>query len=194
MLDELLMVDLRQHSGLEDRRGYVGISNVTKCIRRAYFDLTFGQVMSDDAHRMCYAGYLFERDMLARLVRMDFARPSGHRQVVAGFDARVCGHTDGECVTGDLLEIKSVSVKKYELILQNQRPLHEHNDQVQLYMRYGGYQQAYIIYVCRETLAHKSFIVQYDADRALSCEAKLMRLVAALDAKIPPACECGRCR
>jgi hypothetical protein len=189
-----IMNHLRTVSGLEEKRGYVGISNIGKCPRRAYLDLTQGQRMSDDGHRMCYAGYLFERDALARLAAAELARPTSSWEVIAPWDARVRGHTDANTSWGDLLEIKSVTKFKFDMLLEKSRPLHEHIDQVQLYMRYGSWRRAWILYVCRETFEHRVFEVRYDDRLAEKLEEKLKALVRAVDEKKAPMCECRRCK
>lgn len=191
--EEKIMEDLRATSGLEEKRGYIGISNIGKCPRRAYNDLMQGRAMSDDAHRMCYAGYLFERDALARLARMEFTQPHSAWEVVASWDTRVRGHNDGITFWGDLLEIKSVTKGKFRLVVEQDRPLHEHVEQVQLYMRYGGWKIAWLIYICRETMEHKVFELAYDEQLAERLEYKMKALVRAMDRKIAPKCECGRC-
>ena len=192
--EQEIMVDLRAASGLEQKRGYIGMSNVGKCPRQAYNDLVNGRQMTDEGHRLCYAGYLFERDALARLVRMEFARPDAVRELVAPFDERVRGHNDGETFWGDLLEIKSVSMRRWRLVVDNNRPLFEHADQVQLYMRYGGWKMAWIIYICRETLEHKVVSIGYDEQRAEMLEYKMKAIVRMIDRKTPPKCNCGRCK
>ncbi len=184
---------VRLHSGLETRH-YLGMSQVAHCIREAYDGFMDGGIedRSDFAHRMCYVGYLFEQDTLRRLREMRIAT-FNRRELVSDFDDRLRGHIDGETVWGDLLEIKSVTRSKFELVCKDSRALHEHNDQVQLYMRYGGWKFAWIVYVCRENFEHKVIRVRYDEVRALRLEEKARRILAAIDARQRPECECGYC-
>ena len=183
---------IRKHSGLDVMRRYLGISQVVKCARQAYDNFMDGSETSDFHHRMCYVGYLFERDVLQRMREMKIARLD-RREVVSGFDDRLRGHIDGTTVWGDLLEIKSVSSSKFELVESQNRALFEHNDQVQLYMRYGGWKYTWIVYVCRETFEHKVIRVRYDEMRALGLENKARMILKAIDAGERPKCECGYC-
>lgn len=183
---------LRENSGLEENRGYLGISHAGKCPRAIYDLLTKGAQLSDFAHQMCYVGYLFEKDCLARLQEMKFAKEA-HVEVVCPKDSFIRGHVDGETFWGDLLEVKSVTVKKFERVCQTGQALWEHVDQVTLYMKYGPWKTAWVIYICRETFEHKVVRVQFDAGRAERLEVKLLDVLAAFERKEPPACTCGYC-
>lgn len=184
---------VRLHSGLE-QRSYLGMSVVAQCARKAYDNFVDGPTTGNDdfRHRMCYVGYLFEADVLHRLREMKIA-VLDRREVVAGFDDRLRGHIDGVTTWGDLLEIKSVSTHKFELVCQQGRALHEHYDQVQLYMRFGGWRYAWMVYVCRETFAHKVIKVARHERRGEELEAKARSILAAIDRRERPQCECGYC-
>lgn len=193
IFEQEIMADLRLRSGLEIRR-YIGISNIGKCPRRAYYDIVYGQKMSDEGHRMCYTGYLHERDALARMARAEIANLDlANLEIIAPWDVRVRGHNDGVTYWGDLLEVKSVSRFKFQMICDNDRPNREHVAQVQLYMRYGSWNKAWIVYICRETFEHRVFEVRYDDREAERQEARMKALVRAVDEKKPPRCECRRC-
>jgi hypothetical protein len=184
---------LRLHSGLEPHRAYLGISQVARCPRLAYRSYLEGvDTGSDYAHRMCYAGYLYEKDVLQRLREMRIATLN-RREVVAKVDDRLRGHIDGVTTWGDLLEIKSVTTSKFDLVSSQARALHEHNDQVQLYMRYGGYKFCWLIYVCRESFEHKVIRVRYDEAKGVALEQKALRILEAIDQRKMPKCECGYC-
>ncbi len=191
-VEEKMTQHLRLHSGLEASRSYLGMSQIAKCARQAYDKFVDGTDVSDFHHRMCYAGYLFEQDVLRRMREMRLANLD-RRELVAGFDDRVRGHIDGVTAWGDLLEIKSVTLSKFELVDKQRRALHEHNDQVQLYMRYGFWQYAWVVYVCRETFEHRVIRVRYDEQRALALELKAKEILRAIDARERPKCECGYC-
>lgn len=100
-IDEHLM----QHSGLEQKRDYLGISAIGRCPRQVVREYLNGKgEMSLRDHQMCYAGYLFERDMMMRLREIGVAKtpipgPSPEAgeggagyEVVAPFDQRLRGH------------------------------------------------------------------------------------------------------
>lgn len=191
-LENRLAKHVQLHSGLEVR-AYLGMSQVAKCARVSYDRFLNGEEHSDFLHRMCYVGYLFEADVLRRMREMRIA-VLDRREVVAGFDDRLRGHIDGVTPWGDLLEIKSVSTSKFDLICQQGRALHEHFDQVQLYMRYGGWKFAWVVYVCRESFEHKVIRVARSESRGLFLENKARLILAAIDARERPVCECGYCK
>ena len=100
---------------------------------------------------MCYAGYLFKRDALARLVAMGVAIPGSGKEVVCPVNPLIRGLTDGVTQVGALLEIHSVSKHKFETVDRRQRGLFEHEEQAQLLMRYGFFSEAFKVYRDWET-------------------------------------------
>src|SRR5215208_5290958 len=102
---------LKEHSGLNVKRDYLGISAIGKCPRKVVREYLHGKNTRDltlQAHLMCYAGGLFERDVMRRLAEIGVAHiPAleGEQQieVVSALDPRFRGHVDGETVDGDLL-------------------------------------------------------------------------------------------
>lgn len=190
-LEAQLAKHLRLHSGLESR-SYLGMSQVAKCARQAYDSFVDGPDLTDFQHRMCYAGYVYEQDVLQRMREMRVARLD-RRELVASFDDRFRGHIDGVTAWNDLLEIKSVTASKFELVDKGNRALHEHNDQVQLYMRYGGWNYTWLVYVNRESFEHRVIRVRYDEQRAVDMENKAKKILQAIDARQRPKCECGYC-
>lgn len=194
-MEEKLRSHLRFVSKLDKRRDYVGISNIGKCPRQAYKDLVHGFTDTDFAHQMSYAGYLFEQDAIARMSAMGFLRRSRaeHKEVFCPKNPIIRGHIDGESTLGDLVEIKTVTKQKFKIFQFHGRPLHEHIDQVQLYMRYGGWLNCMIIYICRETFEHKVFEVRYDLDLAEELEERMLDLADAVRYLQPPVCTCGKC-
>lgn len=189
-----------EHSGLEEKRDYLGISSIGRCSRQTVREYLQGKSeLTLRDHQMCYAGYLFERDAMRRLVDMGVATVpalEGQQQteVVADFDDRLRGHVDGETVDGELLEIKSVNRAKFEKVKTTHMPLNEHHAQVQLYMKYGPWKTCWVVYVYRETLEHHVVKVSYLHTQAIKFELKAKRLLAFIDNEMWPACECGYCK
>ena len=129
---------LRAHSGLDQKRDYLGISAIGKCPRRVVREYLHGKSeITQRDHQMCYGGYLFEADLRNRLGDMGFQVEKAGFEVVAPFDPRLRGHIDGELFGVDLLECKSLKRSKFEGVKQTHMPLNEHFAQVQLYMKYG---------------------------------------------------------
>jgi hypothetical protein len=188
-----IMTHLRQRSGLQQNRQYLGMSQIGKCPRLLYEQWFAGADGSDFSHRMAYTGYLHEWDVLNRLREMGLAKLD-RREVVADFDDRLRGHTDGLTEWGDLLEIKSVSSHKFELVTYHARALHEHIGQVQLYMLYGGWRFTWFVYVNRETFEHKVIRVPFSRTIADQQVEKARFVLAKIDEHTnPPECVCGRC-
>ena len=139
-----------------------------------------------------HEGLVHERDIIERLIAAEVPVLNQGREVVAPFDPRCVGHIDGE-VDGDLLEIKSCTSEAFELVRwKGAKPRHE--DQVQMYMRYGGYARALIVYKCRST--GEVWVVEVEQDEAAGdeLERKAKEIFAAVDRGVAPECTCGRCR
>jgi hypothetical protein len=193
-VSENLLTGIRSFSGHAERRDYVGVSNIGKCPRQAYMDIVHGVPATDFAVRMGYAGRLFEVGVRSLLGIAGLLDVHGiDSQVVCPSNSLVKGHVDGISVDGDLIEIKSVSTRKWEVIAYKNRPMYEHRDQVLLYMHFGGWRNCLLIYVCRETLEHRVFDVPYERPLAVALERKILALAEAVQAGEPPACECKKC-
>lgn len=193
-IHQQITAHLHQHSGLDARREYVGMSSIGRCPRQLYFAFVEGRPRpGDEAHRMCYAGYLFERDLKARLAATGIYVPDSERELVAPFDARFRGHTDGATGDGELLELKSINDKGFERVAVSQRPKTEHALQVQTYLRYGPWTHALVVYVNRATFEHLVLRVAENTRVGLDMEQKAKRVLAAIDARQAPRCECGYC-
>ena len=177
-------------SGLDLHRDYLGISKISDCPRVAVREYRNGITATEQAYRMSFAGYEQERSVIGLL---DGIITQINLEVVAPFDGRFKGHVDAVS-ENSLIEIKSVSVNKFQKVIESGRALRSHFLQVQLYMRYGGWVQTFIIYRCRETYEHKIIRVPYIQAEADKLEAKAKRILACIDSGEMPPCECGRCR
>lgn len=183
---------LTASAGLDQHRNYLGISKISDCPRvavREYFD---GPSLTEQAYRMCFAGYEHELSIVELLARAGIAFWSG-KEVVAPFDPRLRGHIDALTRDDDLLEIKSVSTFKFAEVRKNKKVLKPHFIQVQLYLRYGPWQQAFVVYRNRETYEHQVIRVPYVAIQAERYEEKARMMLRYIDRNELPSCECGRC-
>lgn len=181
------------HSGYEDRT-YLGMSRISDCPRVLYSDFLAGHREWDITHHlMCYAGYLWERDVKDRLKACGLYAEFSERQIVAEFDDRFRGHSDGEITDGSLLEIKSVTQAKIETIRVTQRIPTRHFDQVQCYLRHGRYDRGLVVYVARDTSEIYVAQVRPVPDVADRLDRKARDILAAIDAQETPMCTCGRC-
>jgi len=127
------------------------------------------------------------------LGRVGLYVPNSEREVVASFDPRFRGHTDGMVNDTRLLEIKSVNPERFKKVRAHGIPLSEHYAQVQMYLRHGGFPDAMILYVDVATYEHYPIFVVPDAFYADLIDDKIKRVLAAIDTKTPPRCECGYC-
>lgn len=184
---------VRNYSRLDLKRDYLGISKIADCPRRAVLEYRNGITPTEESYRNSYMGYEQETGVIVMLTGMAMLRRQ-NIEVVAPFDSRLRGHLDGDISDGELIEIKSVSLNKFQKIRENKRALTKHYIQVQLYMRYGGYKEAFVIYRCRETYEHEIICVEYSHNSASKYEAKAKRMLAAIDSGEVPVCECGYCK
>ena len=197
---KLIDYTIRQ-SGAESRR-YLGMSHIADCSRQLFTSLTNtapALTWPVESHLRCYAGYLWERDVKSRLEALGLYVPGSERELVADFDCRFVGHTDGE-ISGEkpneryLLEIKSTNPDKLQRIIADKRLPIENYQQVQVYLRHGGYSRAYVVYVCRDTGEMHVVEVRPNIRLQADLDYKARRVLEAVDAGQPPKCECGRCR
>lgn len=187
---------IRGNSGLEPHRPYLGMSQIGRCPRLLYHQFFEGNgAHSDRAHIHCFSGYLYQGAVLRILAGAGLADPlKGEREIVAAFDSRFRGHTDGETTDGELLEIKSMSAEDYGQLVKTRRLPDLYFDQVQTYMRHGDYASALVVAVSRDSF-DLFFLTVPRNDRAgerIDCKARM--ILAAIDARRPPHCTCGRCQ
>jgi len=175
-----------------ERRDYLGMSQISRCPLALYNDMVKGGVSNRVGRLMCHEGYLHERDVLERMIAAQFNVVDRGKELVAGFDGRVRGHIDGAC-EGNLLEVKSLSIARFDLVLMH-GAFFEHMDQCQMYMRYGGYSRALIIYKCRESGELFVYSLNRSEERGERLEQKAKDVLAAVDCRFPPRCECGKCK
>lgn len=180
-------------SECEDRR-YLGMSEIGKCSRYLYLKMLNGRgETSAKSARLFHEGYLHEHDLVERFAKAGMPLQDRQREIVAPFDGRFKGHIDG-ALDGSLIEIKSVNDERFDIVLER-GAIFEHKDQCQMYMRYGGYRDALIIYKCRSS--GELYLIELRRDNEIGdrLERKAMLILAAVDGKVePPECTCGYCR
>lgn len=188
-------------------RDYLGMSAISKCMRFLYDGLVNGRaVPSLKSQRYCHEGYLHEHDVINRLLEKGVRVVNCGHELIAPFDARFKGHIDGEIaadpilvegrlveVAGDLIEIKSVNDERFARAMDD-GPFPEHVDQVQCYMRFGGYRHAILIYKSRDTGDIWTEDVALDEQRGALLEEKAGAILAMVDRRERPRCTCGYCR
>lgn len=189
MRDRLTKVLTDEH----EERNYLGMSSIGSCPRRLYFEMKNGREMPGPTlKRLFHEGHLHEQDLLARLQQAGYVVDLYQLELVAPFDARFRGHIDG-VLAGTLLEIKSVNDERF-MIVQDLGALAEHRAQAQIYMRYGSFADALIIYKQRSYGELHVVMLRHDEKESRLLEMKVQLILKAVDGKGPlPACSCGRC-
>ncbi len=196
-----LGAQIRQDSGLEPYRPYLGMSQIAKCPLQLYRELADARprFQSDSDHQNCLRGYMYEARLIQLLtaagIYRSFGPPNNNsvRELVADWDDRFRGHTDGETVDGELIEFKSMAHEKFEQCVKGNRVLFYHYAQVQCYLHYGGYSAANIVYVSTATFDYHAFRIVPSARTIRDMEDKARRVLAAVDSRVQPVCECGKC-
>ncbi len=180
------------NSGYDEHRNYIGLSGIGDCslvIYRKYFNRTGASAESQLKTR-----YAYEVEQLIQKRLLDMGRSiKGYLpgKEISLYDGLVQGHTDGE-FDEDLLEIKTVPL--FEHIPADGRIPWRPFWQSQAYMLYGNYERSLIIYFGRDYGIFKVFELWRDrrmGDRIMS---KVDALVEFVRTKIPPPCDCGKCK
>ncbi len=184
---------IRQHSGLDQRRDYVGLSSIGLCPAKIYDQYQNGVPTTDFHHRKSYQGYMYEREVKKILQATGRFREGSEREITAPFDSRVKGHTDGEDLASDLIEIKRIHPKGFEEAVATGRVSRKIFWQMQGYIRYGHYRKCTIYLVNTEVFEFHSLILYPMKSIQEGIDDKLRLVLRAIDEGIPPACVCGRC-
>jgi len=181
---------IRDNSGYDVHRNYLGMSGINRCSRRLYDAYFNPSEPTEEAYRNCYLGYLWEWETRNILSDLRIYMPDSERELIASFDARFVGHTDGETTDGRLLEIKSVNLRGMDRIKEENRLKPDHYAQVQVYMRYGNYSQALVVIVCRDSLEFQFINLARDVKTGERLERKAQMILGAIDARRRPRCDC----
>lgn len=178
----------------DDGRDYLGMSVIGQCPRHLYDRMVNGRRKSGRRNvRRCHEGLIHEADVIKRLEAADVPVVNRGRELVGPFERRFLGHIDGE-VDGDLLEIKTVEDLGALQNVMDRGARPRDRDQMQAYMRYGGYERALIVYKCRADGDMWVVEVWRDDAEGGRLEEKARVVLEAVDSGEPPACVCGRCK
>lgn len=186
-LRDLFYARLRDGSGFDTHRPYIGLSKAGDCPRRIFNEFKTGLRATTDNDLQSWRGYTIEKALLDLLG----SSVCPGREIIA-FDGLVKGHTDGE-FKGDLLEIKSSTDEKVSQINREGRVPRRHFMQVQAYMHFGGIPSCNIIYMPRDFGSPLFMPVPYVRLVGERLKEKFYILVSAVKSGNRPACECGRC-
>ncbi len=199
---EKTMQYIRDHSGLELKRDYLGMSHIGRCARMQYDWFVNGKEHgpTDRAHMNCISGHMFEAKMLDILTHAGILALFESKELVAPFDPRFRGHIDGVTADGELVEIKTFTADAYRRIFRTQVIPVEYVYQIQTYMHYGNLPSTLFVAVSRgdgsrenDGLEFCFLNIRRDDLIGKRIEEKAKLILAAIDAGNPPICECGRC-
>ena len=169
------------------------MSQIGQCPRKVWRDLVDGhQRPSNQGRRYCHEGLVHEQDIIERLEAFGVPVLNQGAELVAGFDERVVGHIDGE-VDGDLLEVKSCTRPAFDNV-RWRGAKRRHEEQVQLYLRYGDYARGLIVYKCRDTGEIWVVEILRDDEVGRMLEERAKAILNAVDRGVAPGCTCGRCK
>lgn len=183
---------IEQHSKLDKHRKYIGMSSAGDCPRRIMLNYRNGVNTDYISHLTSFRGYKLESIAKEILIGSGLMKPGSERELLA-FDGLVKGHTDGETVSGELLEIKSKNKKNFDQILSNGKIPHRDFMQVQSYMLFGNYSIAKVVVMCSETFETQTFTIHSHAGVQASLREKFRRLSTRINEEELPTCECKHC-
>lgn len=200
-LKSVLIDSLKQNSGLEAHRPYLGMSAIGQCPRKLYFEFLQGRPpVTDRDHWYCWTGYLHESALIHLLDSTGLnSLKQEKKEIIAGFDDRFRGHID-YVLDSDLVEIKSVNYDKFQRMIENgaSRP---NIEQIQMYLRHGNFSKCHLVYIARDVPHNEwqalpiwTFEVLPVPGLADKLDQKAQRILAAIDQRQPPECECGWCQ
>lgn len=151
LIQQTLLADVVAHGGHE-KRSYLGMSNIAAPEDELLAGLLNGSKVPDETgYQRLALGYEWEAIVRGRLLRAGLLKADSQREIIAAFDARFKGHTDGEFISGELLEIKSTTDEALEALKAKGRCKYAHFAQVQMYLHHGGYDRAFVVYIARDT-------------------------------------------
>src|ERR1044072_24419 len=87
---------IRANSGYDVKRDYLGMSGIGRCPRKLYDDYFKPSNPTPETFRNCYLGYLWEDEVKNILEGSGVYVPDSERELIAPFDRRFVGRTDGE--------------------------------------------------------------------------------------------------
>ena len=177
------------HSGHQEKRGYIGLSEIGLCEQVIYDRYQHGNHASLGDHLKCKLGYELEAALVERLTEMRLYSPG---ETIELYDGLVQGHTDGVLGGVDLLEIKTVPLDAF--LPSDRRLPTKCFWQVQAYLHFTRRKWAHVVYLSRESGLHQVIGVTYREAMGVKILAKLERVVEAVRETERPECGCGRCK
>lgn len=186
-LEQLLIDWSIRHSGYDEHRNYIGLSGIADCQRIIYHRYFNETPASTELKLRTRYSYEVEANLINRLNFMGIYKKG---KTIKAYDGLVEGHTEGE-ISGSLLEIKSVPLTEHIPIERVPGKVYW---QCQGYMYYGGYPATLLIYFARDRGRFRIFDLWPDHRVMMAVDRKIQDLIAAIQKKQPPVCQCGKCK
>lgn len=180
-------------AGFDEFRGYIGLSQLDKCLIEVWNQFYKGYSADNLALLKCYKGYQMEADMIRRLqmVTGDDFIPGASRNISA-YDGLLQGHPDG-WLNGKPLDIKSVAYDAY-LPADVTAVSFKIKMQMQAYLYYAPASVGYLVFESRESGIIRVFEMKAERYYQKIIETKVPELIAAIRERRLPVCGCRRCR
>jgi hypothetical protein len=176
-----------QHSGFDEVRPYIGLSQIGDCERVLYDRaISNGRIISEAEHLRTKLSYELEAALIERIRGMGLYLPG---EAISLHDGMVQGNTDGR-IGEDILEIKTVS---YEAHFPDGKLPRRVWWQTQAYMHYLRRRETIILYLSRADGKLRVYPVRYSDDYGERIEEKVEKVVQAVRELVRPDCACGEC-
>ena len=178
----------------EAKRNYLSMSKIAECSRKIALEFVNGTKPDYNTKARCWLGYNFEDIVAQWLIEEKILLPESRGKEISVFGGKFKGHIDGHSNQMKLIEIKSVSTDKFERILRDIKVPTKNFFQTQTYMYNGGFKEAMIIYVCRETMEFEVRSFNRVDKIGQRMNEKALRILDALNNMKIPVCDCGYCQ
>lgn len=203
-----LMQTVRQYSGLDQDRQYLGMSQIALCPRLQLNWLMNGKgEKSDQAHMRCLSGYMIEHEVLRLLAlasKIDWMwselpRLAREREIVSKFDPLFKGHIDAKYKVGrTLVEVKSFDRDDFNSIIRTDAVRNyprKYVGQIQSMMRHSDFDEAMVYMVCRDPFQFWTVRIPRDDTLGAYYDERAKQILRAYRAGDPSMvnCECHRC-
>lgn len=178
----------------ETKRNYLSMSKIAECSRKLALEMINGTKPDYQTRGRCWLGYHFEDIIAQWLIEEKILLPTSRGKEISAFEGKFKGHIDGHTEQMKLIEIKSLNEIKFQKLLSDIKVPTRNFLQTQTYMYNGGFKEAMIIYVCRETMefAVRSFKRADIIGQRMN--EKALKIIDALNAMEIPDCDCGYCQ
>ncbi len=174
--------------GHQELRQAVDMGRLGECPRKITWEMLHGCHITEDLKLRLYKARQMAVDIAGRL-QAAFGPAYTGPELVTAFEGRLAGETKGRI--GDvLIEVKSVPD---DAGLPDGRAPNNHYWQTQSLMHFGKFPACVLIYESRSSGRIRTYDHLYSKEIGARCEAKARLILAAVEKRRLPPCECGKC-